>query len=69
MYSVCHSYLFILLFQMLAYIKLQYSILPEYTEFQVTVQQLKTKSSQQIYNFIILRILLMRLYIYIIFLL
>ena len=32
-------------------IKLQYSILPEYTEFQPSVQQLKKKSAQQFYNF------------------
>ena len=52
-YSVCHNYHFILLFQMLAHIQLQYSVLPEYTEFQPSVQQLKTTSAQQFYNHII----------------
>jgi hypothetical protein len=44
-------------------IQLQYSILSEYTEFQLSVQQLKTKFAQKSYNFIILPILLVRLYI------
>ena len=51
MYAVCHNYIFILLFQMLAYIQLQNSTLPEQAEFQPGVQQLKTKSAQQRYNF------------------
>jgi vesicle coat complex subunit len=43
-------------------IQLQYSILPEFTELQPTVQQLKIKPAQQFYNFKILTILIMRIY-------
>ena len=31
--------------------QLKYSILPEYTEFQRSLQQVKTKFAQQFYNF------------------